>query len=238
MQEDTREKVVMTKNQLSALLGLEELMKKNSKTKTYSTMLDIVCNFLVDRKAGMDEPAPKKKPSRPDDKARLEKQQEPANKWGFDPPAQVPATTQQHFYGQEAPIRPQTGVRPVAQQKDEDWDLDAFEKADSGMRAAQPPPGHQTASQRPRTAAYGGSAHGMPKRGTRKQVVEVKKKHPNQDNDVDELDDMMGLGNKNDFFGEGGREEKSQEQERDPLEFLKKSEQVRKEQEEQKKQKA
>jgi len=106
------------------------------------------------------------------------------------------------------------------------------------MRAAQPPPGHQTASQRPRTAAYGGSAHGMPKRGTRKQVVEVKKKHPNQDNDVDELDDMMGLGNKNDFFGEGGREEKSQEQERDPLEFLKKSEQVRKEQEEQKKQKA
>ena len=43
---------------------------------------------------------------------------------------------------------------------------------------------------------------------------------------------MMGLGNKNDFFGEGGREQAEVREERDPLGFLKKSEQVKKEQEE------
>lgn len=51
MAEDTRPKVTMTKNQLTALLGIEEMMKKNSKTKTFTTMLDIVCNFLCERKA-------------------------------------------------------------------------------------------------------------------------------------------------------------------------------------------
>jgi hypothetical protein len=67
-------------------------MKKNSKSKAFSTMLDTICNFLVDRKneEGGSEPAaaPKKKPARPDDKARGEKkQQEPVTNWGFDPPA-------------------------------------------------------------------------------------------------------------------------------------------------------
>jgi len=55
---------------------------------------------------------------------------------------------------------------------------------------------------------------------------------------VDELDDMMGLGTKNDFFGGDGRDDKEEKEERDPLDFLKKSEQVRKEQEEKKKLKA
>ena len=36
--------------------------------------------------------------------------------------------------------------------------------------------------------------------------------------------DPAELGNKNDFFGEGGRDDKSQDRERDPLDFLKKSE--------------
>lgn len=49
---------------------------------------------------------------------------------------------------------------------------------------------------------------------------------------------MMGLGSKNDFFGEGAREDKVDKEDRDPLDFLKKSEQARKEQEEKKKQKA
>lgn len=89
MAEDTRPKVTMTKNQLTALLGIEEMMKKNSKTKTFTTMLDIICNFLCERKADHDDPSeqPKSKPKRPDDKHRHEKKQEPADRWGFDPPA-------------------------------------------------------------------------------------------------------------------------------------------------------
>lgn len=47
MAEDTREKVTMTKNQLTSLLGIEALMKRNSKSKTYNTMLDIICDFLM-----------------------------------------------------------------------------------------------------------------------------------------------------------------------------------------------
>jgi hypothetical protein len=35
IKEDTREKVTMTKNELSRLLGVETLIKRNSKTKTF-----------------------------------------------------------------------------------------------------------------------------------------------------------------------------------------------------------
>lgn len=47
IKEDTREKVTMTKNQLAALLGIDELMKRNAKLKQFSTMLDILCDFLI-----------------------------------------------------------------------------------------------------------------------------------------------------------------------------------------------
>ena len=47
MAEDTREKVSMTKNQLTSLLGIEALMKRNSKTKAFNTMLDIICDFFM-----------------------------------------------------------------------------------------------------------------------------------------------------------------------------------------------
>ena len=35
IKEDTRDKVTMTKNELSRLLGVETLVKRNSKTKTF-----------------------------------------------------------------------------------------------------------------------------------------------------------------------------------------------------------
>mmetsp|Transcript_12016 Transcript_12016/g.18552 ORF Transcript_12016/g.18552 Transcript_12016/m.18552 type:complete len:92 (+) Transcript_12016:23-298(+) len=47
IEEDTREKVVMTKNQLTRLLGIDALMKRNSKSKVFNTMLDILCDFLI-----------------------------------------------------------------------------------------------------------------------------------------------------------------------------------------------
>ena len=37
----------MTKNELTRLLGIEALMKRNSKSKAFNTMLDILCDFLV-----------------------------------------------------------------------------------------------------------------------------------------------------------------------------------------------
>lgn len=47
IKEDTREKVTMTKNELTRLLGIEVLMKRNAKNKAFTTMLDIVCDFLM-----------------------------------------------------------------------------------------------------------------------------------------------------------------------------------------------
>lgn len=47
LEEDTREKVTMTKNELTRLLGIDSLMKRNAKSKVFNTMLDIVCDFLV-----------------------------------------------------------------------------------------------------------------------------------------------------------------------------------------------
>ena len=46
MQEDTRPKVTMTKVELTNLLGLDTLMRQNSRSKAFSTMLDIISNFL------------------------------------------------------------------------------------------------------------------------------------------------------------------------------------------------
>ena len=37
----------MTKNELMKLLGIEALMKRNTKNKEFETMLYIVCDFLV-----------------------------------------------------------------------------------------------------------------------------------------------------------------------------------------------
>ena len=45
--EDTRPKVTMTKNELTRLLGIDTLMKKNAKSKAFNTMMDILCDFLV-----------------------------------------------------------------------------------------------------------------------------------------------------------------------------------------------
>ncbi len=50
MIEDDRPKVTMTKNELMKLLGIEQLMKRNTKTKQYETMLDILCDFLIVQK--------------------------------------------------------------------------------------------------------------------------------------------------------------------------------------------
>lgn len=47
MLEDNRPKVTMTKNELMKLLGFEALMKRNTRSKHYETMLDILCDFLI-----------------------------------------------------------------------------------------------------------------------------------------------------------------------------------------------
>lgn len=47
IKEDTRPKVTMTKNELTRLLGIEALMKRNSKSKVFNTMMDILCDFLM-----------------------------------------------------------------------------------------------------------------------------------------------------------------------------------------------
>ena len=45
--EDTRPKVTMTKNQLTKLLGIEALMRRNSKSKVFTTMMDMICDYLI-----------------------------------------------------------------------------------------------------------------------------------------------------------------------------------------------
>lgn len=50
MLEDDRPKVTMTKNELMRLLGIESLMKRNTKSKQFETMLDIICDFLTIQK--------------------------------------------------------------------------------------------------------------------------------------------------------------------------------------------
>jgi len=64
MEEDTRPKVTMTKNELTKLLGIESLMKRNAKSKAFNTMLDIVCDHLVESKDASPAVAAKKAPSK------------------------------------------------------------------------------------------------------------------------------------------------------------------------------
>ena len=45
--EDTRPKVTMTKNELTRLLGIDTLMRRNAKNKAFNTMMDILCDFLI-----------------------------------------------------------------------------------------------------------------------------------------------------------------------------------------------
>ena len=47
IEEDTRDKVKMTKNQLTGLLGIDVLMKRNAQDKVFTTMLDILCDYLI-----------------------------------------------------------------------------------------------------------------------------------------------------------------------------------------------
>ncbi len=59
IEEDTRPKVTMTKNELTRLIGIESLMKRNQKSKVFNTMLDILCDFLMISKEvtnGVDYP--------------------------------------------------------------------------------------------------------------------------------------------------------------------------------------
>ena len=46
MTEDQRPKVTMTKSELTNLLGVDSLVKANSKTKQHNTMLDLISHFL------------------------------------------------------------------------------------------------------------------------------------------------------------------------------------------------
>jgi hypothetical protein len=60
MLEDTSERASMTMKQLTQLLGIEQLMKRNSKSKTFQTMLDIICDFFMiskDANGGVTLPA-------------------------------------------------------------------------------------------------------------------------------------------------------------------------------------
>ena len=89
MTEDTRPKVTMTKNQLTALLGIETLMKKNHKSKSFTTMLDIICHHLVESKEDADSPPPvvekKARPQRPDDAQIKHKPAKASGGWGEEP---------------------------------------------------------------------------------------------------------------------------------------------------------
>jgi hypothetical protein len=46
MTEDKRPKVTMTKSELTNLLGMENLVRQNNKSKAHNTMLDVISNFL------------------------------------------------------------------------------------------------------------------------------------------------------------------------------------------------
>ena len=50
MMEDQRPKVTMTKNELTSLLGMEALVRANSKSKAHNTMLDVISNYLSSMK--------------------------------------------------------------------------------------------------------------------------------------------------------------------------------------------
>lgn len=69
MEEDKRKPVGGTMNRadLTRLLGLESLQRKNTKTKKYSTMLDMVMNYLLLMKkmsGGVTSPEEGKSPTK------------------------------------------------------------------------------------------------------------------------------------------------------------------------------
>ena len=46
MTEDQRPKVTMTKSELTNLLGMDNLVRQNNKSKAFNTMLDVISNYL------------------------------------------------------------------------------------------------------------------------------------------------------------------------------------------------
>lgn len=121
MMEDTRPKVTMTKNQLTSLLGIENLMKKNSKSKNFTTMLDIICNFLVDSKEDSKETpaiiAEKKiKPQRPEDSKKPQRQ----SGWN-DPAEPASEAVAQQFYGNAPATAEEKKRTKNLEHIDEDW---------------------------------------------------------------------------------------------------------------------
>jgi hypothetical protein len=72
MLEDTRPKVTMTKNELTKLLNLSDLNRRNQKTKQFETMLDMCCNYFAQTKINntpVDLPDVPSKPSAAKQKA-------------------------------------------------------------------------------------------------------------------------------------------------------------------------
>lgn len=51
MTEDQRPKVTMTKSELTNLLGMDNLVRQNNKSKAFNTMLDVISNYLSTMKA-------------------------------------------------------------------------------------------------------------------------------------------------------------------------------------------
>ncbi len=43
----------MTKSELTSLLGMEQLVRNNNKTKAFNTMLDVISNYLSAMKQSM-----------------------------------------------------------------------------------------------------------------------------------------------------------------------------------------
>lgn len=50
MTEDQRPKVTMTKSELTNLLGMDNLVRQNNKSKAFNTMLDVISNYLSQMK--------------------------------------------------------------------------------------------------------------------------------------------------------------------------------------------
>ena len=119
MREDTRQKVTMTKNELTKLLGIDTLMKRNSKSKTYETMLDIICDFLMLCKTsngGVTLPegvGPTKTESNQAVVVNHKRQ-------GSGIKKSSPTKTQNTWFSSNNNTQPENPIK----QQDEDWDLE------------------------------------------------------------------------------------------------------------------
>lgn len=125
MQEDTRPKVTMTKAELTKLLNLADLNRRNQKNKQFETMLDMCCNYFAATKA---HSVPVDLP----DKPALEHQKSnpvPAKPKQADPPIKMSKTSAGGFY-----------KAPVANPKPESEDEAAYEwdESPSKKKAAAP----------------------------------------------------------------------------------------------------